>query len=191
MQRRDVLASAGIVLSASASGCLGRFSDDENRGRVRLEEVRPDPQPDVSLTPDVSIKTAAADAQSPARITTRWTNETDDAVTVSGRRQLVFTVQRSDDGSAHLLADQSVWDVSFDDCWHLSGPTGTDGDYPSITLEPGQIHEGTSGLYADDDCLTAGEYRFEISIREHGVPEKTNERGVTDTWGFVLDVATD
>lgn len=190
MRRREILASASVALSASVSGCFGRFRDDENRGPVRITEVQPDPQPDLSVSPEVTITDAAGDPESPARLTIKWRNETDDTVTLNGKWSMVFTAQTSEDGNVHLLGDPGVWSVDFDGCWHMTGPIGTDGAYPTVTVEPSGVHEGTSGVYASDEsCLSSGEYRFEVSILEHDSPH-TNERNVTDWWGFVLDVNT-
>ncbi|MFC7073103.1 hypothetical protein ACFQJ7_12430 [Halovenus rubra] len=191
MQRREILASGSVALSTSVSDCLGYFGDDEKRGSVRITEVSPDPQPTLSVSPEVSITDAVGDKQSPASIRVAWTNETDDTVTLSGKYQMIFTAQTSEEGNVRLLGEPGNWNVEFDGCWHMTGPIGTDGAYPSITFEPGEVHQGTSGIYASDEsCLSSGEYRFKISINEQDSPH-TNDQGVTDWWGFVLEIVVD
>lgn len=140
------------------------------------------------MSPEVTITDAVGDPESPARLTIKWRNETDDTVTLNGKWSMVFTAQTTEDGNVHLLGDAGVWSVDFDGCWHMTGPIGTDGACPTVTVEPGGVHDGTSGVYASDEsCLSSGEYRFEVSILEHDSPD---ERNVTDWWGFVLDVTT-
>lgn len=192
MKRREALAVSGSVVASTLAGCTGG-RDGRGTTGVRIVDVAADPPPDLPVAPDVSVADAEETTERPAGIAVEWVNEADEIVRIGEERSIGFRTAKSEDGSAHLLVgDGRDWDdtVSFDGCWYVSGAVNSDGSYRTVRLEPGEALESESGLYADDDGCLGGTYRFRTLVTVEP-PGGTAGHGVTEEWGFGLDVERD
>lgn len=192
MQRRSLLESAGVILTSSLSGCLGATSSDGAPDN-QIDDVVTDSDPDLPITPRVSVVTAESSTERPMCITVQWENESQEKVRFGEERSMMFHVALSDDEQIRLLSDEyGNWDsiVSFDDCWYVSGAVSGDGAHKVVTLEPGEAHQVELNLYAaTDDCITTDSYRFQTGVAAWD-PEDSWGHHPSEEWGFVIKIGS-
>lgn len=190
MQRRSLLKSAGVIITASLSGCLGATPGGESPDN-QIDDVVTDSHPNLSITPSVSVVTAESSTERPMRIAVTWENESQEKVRFGEERSMMFHVALSDDEQIRLLSDEyGTWDdiVSFDDCWYVSGAVSGDGAHRVVTLEPREAHQVELDLYAaTDDCISSGSYRFQTGVAAWD-PEESWGHHPSAEWGFVITI---
>lgn len=192
MYRRSLLKSAGVLLTASLSGCLGATSRDKSPD-TQIDDVVTDSDPDLPITPHVSVVTPESSTERPMRIAVQWENKSQEKVRFGEERSMMFHVALSDDEWMRLLSNEyGTWDdiVSFDDCWYVSGAVSGDGAHKVVTLEPGEAHQVELDLYAaTDDCITTDSYRFQTGVAAWD-PEDSWEHHPSEEWGFVIKIVS-
>lgn len=190
MHRRSLLLSAGVITTSSLSGCLGATSTGESPDN-QIDAVVTDSDPDLPITPSVSVVTAESSTERPMRIAVQWENESQEKVRFGEERSMMFHVALSDDEQIRLLSDEyGTWDsiVSFDDCWYVSGAVSGDGAYRVVNLESEEAHQVELDLYAaTDDCITTDSYRFQTSAAAWD-PEDSSAHPPSEEWGFVIKI---
>lgn len=196
MKRRAVLAGGGVTLFSQFVGCItnGTEGDDGTDGQngqaIRIVDITADSPPALPVEPDVSVVNAEATASTPASVAVSWENVSEGSVRVGEANSIVFSATRSGDESAQLLAFDRIGDrseqVSFEDCWYVSGNLGFDGEYEVVDLEPSKSHTAKPDLYATNDgCLTSDSYQFETLV---SVEDRYGQEEKTEKWGFALDI---
>lgn len=192
MQRRPLLKSAGVITTSSLSGCLGPTSRGESPDN-QIDDVVTDSDPDLPITPSISVVTAESSTERPMRIAVQWENESQEKVRFGEERSMMFHVALSDDEQIRLLSDEyGTWDsiVSFDDCWYVAGAVGGDGAHRVVNLEPGEAHQVELSLYAaTDDCITTDSYRFQTGVAAWD-PEYSPGGPPAEEWGFVIKIGS-
>jgi len=197
MRRRRLLAAGSAAVAASLSGCIIDYDDeagvpegDDEASGTHVTGVEADPAPDLPVEPSVETLTATASADEPVTFRVEWRNTADTAVTLGESRSVLFVLTRSEDEAAHLLAtgdgDGFGDAITYDDCWRLTDGVGMDDSYQTVTLDAGESHVGETSLYAAEECLADGAYRFEteVAVGDAGDPSDTA------TWGFEVAVET-
>lgn len=166
MNRRQVLAAIGAGAIGSISGCLG--SGGTGSQHVRITDVRSGPPPDLAVEPTVSIEEDEATADDPARLSVTWRNISDASLRLGESGGVLFESTRSEDEGAFLLLSESFSDdaTALEDCWKVfTRELDGSGGFGYERLEPGDVHTGTPGLYANGDgCLESRSYRFTTGV---------------------------
>lgn len=211
MNRRSFVASAGVLVTLSVSGCVDAdavapddgddtAADDDDEDSNGTEDspenmyplIEPDPLDEIApLAYDVSI-TSEPTTDSPLTIDVVLMNTGEDTITYGERRDAMFWDPQGDDFSLYptgSVEDQYEYD---DGVWWLPDGFMTTMEYQTATLEPDETHTETLALLHgpinDDEELRALPSSLYFGVEfEYSVDEDDTVPNGTDvSWGFHL-----
>jgi hypothetical protein len=189
MHRREMLGAIGAGVVAGTAGCVGQLGALVGLGgRAVIESVDTDPQPDLPVSPTVSVGTRRASAEQPATLSVRWTNSSDRTIRLGETDGVVCAQERSTEGAVALFSPETAATrAEFSGCWQatvdrLSGPAG----YGSVRLQPGETHGGLAGLYSWSGCHADGTCRFLTHPAIDPGGDGPSQQG---EWGFDVEIS--
>jgi hypothetical protein len=204
--RRRYLRGIGIATTVGVAGCTddgpgGPTDDGENSppdgsgggGDTRPEGtggpgvtlVSVDDEPDLPVRPAVEVVREAATDDTPPRLRTTLTNESDEQVRVGEGRAVHFEYV-ADDAEALVLLSPGEEYPAEPGCWRLTDEIATTEEYRTFAMDAGESSGRPVDLYArpgEDACLPVGEYRFETTI---SIVSADAEPLSSAEWGFTV-----
>lgn len=196
MERRTLIQTAAVGVAAASTGCIDRFTDDEDDVEsVEYQVEGREVDDDRTLHHDVSLtQSRLRYVDSALELEVTLSNNGDEAYTYGERRQALFWTKAS---QAFYLLPRDVADVEWNP--GLGYWTSPDGflmteDYQTAALDPGESHtESLVLVVRHPPEENAPEHppdalEFETDFREyHGAEPDFEEGGVERSWGFTLE----
>jgi hypothetical protein len=189
MHRREVLGIIGTGVATGMAGCVGQIGALVGLGgRAVIERVDTDPQPDLPVSPTVSVGTRRASAEQPATLSVGWANTSARVLGLGEADEVVCAQERSADGAVVLFSPEAATNRSeFRGCWQATvDRIGGPAVYGSVRLKPGGTHEGLAGLYSWSGCHAEGAYRF---LTRPAIDPNGDGPSRQGEWGFDVEIS--